>query len=76
MRVREIYVLESWLRLHFSSLTAARLMVGTVGACSSIHASCSREFVQSHTDDCQEPFSENPASVLLIKGVGEIGKKR
>lgn len=51
----------------FSSLTAARLMVGTVGDCSSIHASCSRAFVQSHTDNCQELFLESPAFVLLVQ---------
>ena len=52
-------------------------MVGAVGGCPSIHASCSRAFAQSfHTDKGHELFFESPAFAQLVRlGAGEVEKK-
>lgn len=51
-------------------------MVGAVGGCPSIHASCSRAFAQSHTDNCHELFFESPAFVQLVKVRGWGSRKK
>ena len=78
VRKRKRYMSLSFSSHKFSSLTVARLMVGAVGGCPSIHASCSRAFAQSHTDNCHELFFESPAFAQLVKvrGWGNRKKKK
>lgn len=76
MRKRKRYISLSFSSHKFSSLTVARLMVGAVGGCPSIHASCSKAFAQSHTDNCRELFFESLAFAQLVKVRGWGSRKK